>query len=175
VGRSIHQAASDQSPRFGQPRKLDAHQRQEAIGRLAKGETARTYGVDLTTLKASNRPEKDLEAGGSTSAHPRRDATDSRQHRQAAGAAKAGLSAPSAATPGPFPCPRLSAFWQPALSKNSVSMATSTLTRGPLCLTMLTCRAQHANSARLFLAVMKPGEFARRARAVKREIASCLN
>jgi DNA invertase Pin-like site-specific DNA recombinase len=40
--------------RFGRPRKLDAHQRQEAIGRLAKGETlvdvARTFGVDPTTI-----------------------------------------------------------------------------------------------------------------------------
>jgi DNA invertase Pin-like site-specific DNA recombinase len=40
--------------RFGRPRKLDAHQRQEAIGRLARGETlvdvARTFGVDPTTI-----------------------------------------------------------------------------------------------------------------------------
>jgi hypothetical protein len=85
VGRLIHQAASDQSPRFRQPRKLDAHQRHEAIGRLAKGETARTYGVDLTTLKAWNRPEKDLEAGGGEAAHPRRGSAHRRQHRQAFG------------------------------------------------------------------------------------------
>ena len=40
--------------RFGRPRKLDQHQRQEAIQRLANGETlvdvARTYGVDPTTI-----------------------------------------------------------------------------------------------------------------------------
>ena len=40
--------------RFGRPRKLDKHQRQEAIQRLANGETlvdvARTYGVDPTTI-----------------------------------------------------------------------------------------------------------------------------
>ena len=38
--------------RFGRPRKLDQHQRQEALQRLANGETlvdvARTYGVDAT-------------------------------------------------------------------------------------------------------------------------------
>jgi DNA invertase Pin-like site-specific DNA recombinase len=40
--------------RFGRPMKLDHHQRQEAIQRLAKGETlvdiARTFGVDPTTI-----------------------------------------------------------------------------------------------------------------------------
>ena len=40
--------------RFGRPRKLDKHQREEAIQRLANGETlvdvARTYGVDPTTI-----------------------------------------------------------------------------------------------------------------------------
>ena len=40
--------------RFGRPRKLDAHQRQEALERLANGETlinvARTYAVDPTTI-----------------------------------------------------------------------------------------------------------------------------
>jgi DNA invertase Pin-like site-specific DNA recombinase len=40
--------------RFGRPSKLDAHQRQEALQRLANGETlvavARTYGVDATTI-----------------------------------------------------------------------------------------------------------------------------
>jgi DNA invertase Pin-like site-specific DNA recombinase len=40
--------------RFGRPRKLDQHQRQEALQRLANGETlvdvARTYGVDPTTI-----------------------------------------------------------------------------------------------------------------------------
>jgi DNA invertase Pin-like site-specific DNA recombinase len=46
--------AQDRGVRFGRPRKLDAHQRGEAIARLAKGETlvdvARTYGVDPTTI-----------------------------------------------------------------------------------------------------------------------------
>jgi DNA invertase Pin-like site-specific DNA recombinase len=40
--------------RFGRPRKLTAHQRQEALRRLAKGETqadiARTYGVSHVTI-----------------------------------------------------------------------------------------------------------------------------
>ena len=40
--------------RFGRPRKLDQHQRREALQRLANGETlvnvARTYGVDATTI-----------------------------------------------------------------------------------------------------------------------------
>jgi hypothetical protein len=40
--------------RFGRPHKLDAHQRQEALARLAAGETqadiARTYRVDATTI-----------------------------------------------------------------------------------------------------------------------------
>ena len=40
--------------RFGRPHKLDQHQRQEALQRLAKGETlvdvARTFGVDPTTI-----------------------------------------------------------------------------------------------------------------------------
>ena len=40
--------------RFGRPRKLDPHQRQEALQRLAHGETlvdvARTYAVDPTTI-----------------------------------------------------------------------------------------------------------------------------
>jgi DNA invertase Pin-like site-specific DNA recombinase len=40
--------------RFGRPPKLNAHQRQEAIARLAAGETqtdvARSYGVDHTTI-----------------------------------------------------------------------------------------------------------------------------
>ena len=40
--------------RFGRPRKLDQHQRQEALQRLANGESlvdvARTYGVDPTTI-----------------------------------------------------------------------------------------------------------------------------
>lgn len=40
--------------RFGRPPKLNAHQRQEALARLAAGETqadiARTYNVDATTI-----------------------------------------------------------------------------------------------------------------------------
>jgi len=40
--------------RFGRPSKLTAHQRQEALARLAAGETqadiARTYAVDPTTI-----------------------------------------------------------------------------------------------------------------------------
>jgi len=40
--------------RFGRPRKLNDHQRREAIARLEAGETqadvARTYGVDATTI-----------------------------------------------------------------------------------------------------------------------------
>jgi DNA invertase Pin-like site-specific DNA recombinase len=40
--------------RFGRPRKLTHHQRQEALQRLANGETqadvARTYNVDATTI-----------------------------------------------------------------------------------------------------------------------------
>jgi DNA invertase Pin-like site-specific DNA recombinase len=46
--------AKDRGVRFGRPRKLTAHQRQEAIARLAAGETqadiARTYAVDPTTI-----------------------------------------------------------------------------------------------------------------------------
>ena len=40
--------------RFGRPRKMTQHQRQEATDRLANGETlvdvARTFGVDPTTI-----------------------------------------------------------------------------------------------------------------------------
>jgi DNA invertase Pin-like site-specific DNA recombinase len=40
--------------RFGRPRKMTAHQRQEALQRLAAGETyadlARAYNVDATTI-----------------------------------------------------------------------------------------------------------------------------
>jgi DNA invertase Pin-like site-specific DNA recombinase len=46
--------------RFGRPRKLDQHQRQEPLERLAKGETlvdvARTYGVDPTTIGRLGSP-----------------------------------------------------------------------------------------------------------------------
>lgn len=48
------QRAKERGVRFGRPRKLAAHQRQEALARLAAGEThadiARTYGVDATTI-----------------------------------------------------------------------------------------------------------------------------
>jgi transposase len=44
----------------GRPRKLDAHQREEALRRLANGETlvdvARTYGVDPTTIGRLQSP-----------------------------------------------------------------------------------------------------------------------
>ena len=46
--------------RFGRPRKLDQHQRQEALQRLANGETlvdvARTFGVDPTTIGRLQSP-----------------------------------------------------------------------------------------------------------------------
>ena len=49
--------AKGRGVRFGRPRKLDQHQRQEALQRLANGETlvdvARTYGVDPTTIGGS--------------------------------------------------------------------------------------------------------------------------
>jgi DNA invertase Pin-like site-specific DNA recombinase len=46
--------------KFGRPRKLDAHQRQEALQRLANGETlvdvARTYNVSAVTIGRLNSP-----------------------------------------------------------------------------------------------------------------------
>jgi DNA invertase Pin-like site-specific DNA recombinase len=46
--------AKERGVRFGRPRKLTAHQRQEAVSRLEAGETqadiARTYNVDATTI-----------------------------------------------------------------------------------------------------------------------------
>jgi DNA invertase Pin-like site-specific DNA recombinase len=46
--------AKERGVRFGRPRKLTAHQRQEALVRLANGETqadiARSYAVDPTTI-----------------------------------------------------------------------------------------------------------------------------
>ena len=46
--------AKDRGVRFGRPRKMTPHQRQEALQRLAAGETmadvARTYNVDPTTI-----------------------------------------------------------------------------------------------------------------------------
>jgi len=48
------QRAKDRGVRFGRPRKLTAHQRQEALRRLTEGETqadiARAYAVDPTTI-----------------------------------------------------------------------------------------------------------------------------
>jgi DNA invertase Pin-like site-specific DNA recombinase len=46
--------AKERGVRFGRPRKLTPHQREEALRRLAAGETqadvARTYNVDPTTI-----------------------------------------------------------------------------------------------------------------------------
>jgi len=46
--------AQSRDVRFGGPPKLNSHQRQEALQRLAAGETqadiARTFGVDATTI-----------------------------------------------------------------------------------------------------------------------------
>ena len=46
--------AKERGVRFGRPRKMTPHQRQEALQRLAGGETqadvARTYNVDPTTI-----------------------------------------------------------------------------------------------------------------------------
>jgi DNA invertase Pin-like site-specific DNA recombinase len=46
--------AQERGVKFGRPRKLTAHQRQEAIARLSAGETqaevARTYNVAPTTI-----------------------------------------------------------------------------------------------------------------------------
>jgi len=46
--------AQERGVKFGRPRKLTSHQRQEALQRLANGETqadiARTYNVDSTTI-----------------------------------------------------------------------------------------------------------------------------
>ena len=46
--------ARERGVRFGRPRKLTPHQRQEALARLEAGETqadvARTYNVDATTI-----------------------------------------------------------------------------------------------------------------------------
>jgi DNA invertase Pin-like site-specific DNA recombinase len=51
--------AKDRGVRFGRPHKLNQHQRQEALKRLAKGETlvdvARTFGVDATTIGRLSR------------------------------------------------------------------------------------------------------------------------
>jgi hypothetical protein len=52
-GRSINATRWDREARgvrFGRPRKLDAHQRQEALERLAKGETL----VDVARTGRSN-------------------------------------------------------------------------------------------------------------------------
>jgi DNA invertase Pin-like site-specific DNA recombinase len=53
--------------RFGRPRKLTPHQRQEALQRLADGETqadvARTYNVDATTIGRLASPSPFVEVG----------------------------------------------------------------------------------------------------------------
>src|SRR5262249_48405970 len=50
--------AKERGVRFGRPRKLTPHQREEALQRLAAGETqadvARTYNVDPTTIGRRN-------------------------------------------------------------------------------------------------------------------------
>jgi DNA invertase Pin-like site-specific DNA recombinase len=52
--------AKDRGVRFGRPRKLSAHQRHQALQRLAAGETqadiARTYAVDPTTIGRLQAP-----------------------------------------------------------------------------------------------------------------------
>jgi len=56
--------------RFGRPRKLTPHQRQEALQRLADGETqadvARTYNVDATTIGRLGSPSP-FEVGAAVS------------------------------------------------------------------------------------------------------------
>ncbi len=54
--------AKERGVRFGRPRKLTTHQRQEALQRLAGGETqadvARTYAVDPTRLEGCGQPRR---------------------------------------------------------------------------------------------------------------------
>ena len=51
---TVADIAKERGVRFGRPRKLTPHQRQEALARLEAGETqadvARTYNVDATTI-----------------------------------------------------------------------------------------------------------------------------
>jgi helix-turn-helix resolvase-like protein len=51
---AVRKRAKDRGVRFGRPRKMSPHQRQEALQRLAAGETyadlARAYNVDATTI-----------------------------------------------------------------------------------------------------------------------------
>jgi DNA invertase Pin-like site-specific DNA recombinase len=51
--------AKERGVRFGRPRKLTPHQREEALRRLAAGEmladVARTYNVDPTTIQTRSR------------------------------------------------------------------------------------------------------------------------
>src|SRR5919197_392381 len=62
--------AKERGVRFGRPRKMTPHQRQEAIQRLIAGETqadvARTYNVDATTIGrlAASSPFEHGVAGG---------------------------------------------------------------------------------------------------------------
>jgi DNA invertase Pin-like site-specific DNA recombinase len=61
--------AKDRGVKFGRPRKMTPHQRQEALQRLAAGETmadvARTYAVDATTIGrlAASSPFKRVAVG----------------------------------------------------------------------------------------------------------------
>ena len=54
--------AKERGVRFGRPRKMTPHQRQEALQRLAAGETmadvARTYAVDTATIPATEALER---------------------------------------------------------------------------------------------------------------------
>ena len=54
------EAVRHRGVRFGRPGKLDQHQRQEALQRLANGETlvdvARAFGVDPTTIGRLQSP-----------------------------------------------------------------------------------------------------------------------
>jgi DNA invertase Pin-like site-specific DNA recombinase len=62
--------AQDRGVKFGRPRKMTPHQRQEAIARLIAGETqadvARTYNVDAATISrlAAASPFEASAAGG---------------------------------------------------------------------------------------------------------------
>jgi DNA invertase Pin-like site-specific DNA recombinase len=62
--------AKDRGVKFGRPRKMTPHQRQEAIQRLVAGETqadvARTYNVDAATISrlAAASPFEASVAGG---------------------------------------------------------------------------------------------------------------
>ena len=67
--------AKERGVRFGRPRKMTPHQRQEALQRLAAGETmadvARTYNVDATTIGRLALPALSSTARSSNEAWPR--------------------------------------------------------------------------------------------------------